>query len=601
MILYPLPQKITKYDKQTKLKNSFFVSNSLQKNTEMEYVLRRIPQSTDKENSISLSFFEKSTYGKEEYLLEINEEICIFAGSPQGANYAVTTLLQIISQSSGELPFMTVHDFPDFENRGIMLDVSRCKIPKISEIKRLIDLMESLKYNQLQLYFEGFPYAYKGFESYWEDKNPLTPDDIKEIDTYCTEHFICLVPNQNSFGHMHQWLAKKELKSLAECEEGYDYTDENDYSRHCSPATLNPLDIESIKFVDKLYDCLLPSFSGTALNVGLDETFELGLGKSKALVEKKGKEKVYLDFLLEIYRLCKKHNRQMMFWADMLINSPESLNELPKDVIPIEWGYEDNHEFAKNCEMLYNARLKFYVAPGTSSWGSFTGRSDNMRQNLLNAAVSGKKFGASGYLLTDWGDGGHMQFPLISYVPYAYGAGLSWNTDGNKKIEATFEFLDFFVFNVSENQFSKIIYESGNYYKLEAYKRFNSTAVSSIMCTDLNDNRLIKEQSEENFSNILTFVKSMKEKLGRCNIVSDEHKMYVAELNANLDMVEVFSRIGTIKLSEANKSEIENVISQIVKLSCEFERLWLIRNREYNAQRFIETLNKYTAQLSERL
>ena len=36
-------------------------------------------------------------------------------------------------------------------------------------------------------------------------------------------------------------------------------------------------------------------------NVGCDETFDLGLGKSKAECERRGKERVYLDFLLKIH------------------------------------------------------------------------------------------------------------------------------------------------------------------------------------------------------------------------------------------------------------------------------------------------------------
>jgi hypothetical protein len=42
------------------------------------------------------------------------------------------------------------------------------------------------------------------------------------------------------------------------------------------------------------------------------------------------------------------------------------------------------------------------------------------------AARAGLKHGAIGYLITDWGDGGHPQPLAVSYLPYLAGASLSW-------------------------------------------------------------------------------------------------------------------------------------------------------------------------------
>jgi hypothetical protein len=54
------------------------------------------------------------------------------------------------------------------------------------------------------------------------------------------------------------------------------------------------------------------------------------------------------------------------------------------------------------------------------------GKHDNALANLRAAANAGKKFGASGYLIADWGDGGHPQPLAVSYLPYLAGASLSW-------------------------------------------------------------------------------------------------------------------------------------------------------------------------------
>ena len=54
------------------------------------------------------------------------------------------------------------------------------------------------------------------------------------------------------------------------------------------------------------------------------------------------------------------------------------------------------------------------------------GRHDNALANLRAAAQAGRKHGAMGYLITDWGDGGHPQPLAVSYLPYLAGASLSW-------------------------------------------------------------------------------------------------------------------------------------------------------------------------------
>src|SRR5262249_44090337 len=69
----------------------------------------------------------------------------------------------------------------------------------------------------------------------------------------------------------------------------------------------------------------------------------------------------------------------------------------------------------------------FSVCPGTSSWQSIAGRTHNMIANVRSAARHGKAGGASGYLITDWGDRGHLQPLCVSYPGILAGAAHAWN------------------------------------------------------------------------------------------------------------------------------------------------------------------------------
>ena len=70
-----------------------------------------------------------------------------------GARYAAATLYQIMWQTKQELPYLTIeNDHPDFQYRAFDMDISRNRLPSVDTVKRVIDLLENLKYNQMFLY-----------------------------------------------------------------------------------------------------------------------------------------------------------------------------------------------------------------------------------------------------------------------------------------------------------------------------------------------------------------------------------------------------------------------------------------------------------------
>ena len=158
---------------------------------------------------------------KQEYkLVSKKTGIMLTAGDESAVYYALQTLKQLLSQSGVCVPEMMIDDYPDFNDRGFMLDVSRCKVPKMDELYKFIDMLSILKYNQLQLYIEH-TFAFGEHETVWHDSSPLTSEEIISIDLYCKECFIELVPNLNSFGHLERWLKYDEYRQMAECPNGF--------------------------------------------------------------------------------------------------------------------------------------------------------------------------------------------------------------------------------------------------------------------------------------------------------------------------------------------------------------------------------------------
>ena len=242
--------------------------------------------------------------------------------------------------------------------------------------------------------------------------------------------FIELVPNLNSFGHFERWLMHEPYKHLAECPDGF--RRETPYIVRDHGTTLKP-NQSSLDFVDSLYSEYLPNFSSEKFNVGMDEPWELGQGWSKKEIERRGKDKVYLDHLEGIRKLVEKHGKHMQFWAGVLLEKPENASLLSPSASPIIWGYEANHPFASQAETISSCGLSYCLAPGTGTWRGFTGRWQNAKANVESAVQNAIEHKAEGILLTSWGDCGNHQpwtvlYPRSYTQPNWHGTGSSLKT-----------------------------------------------------------------------------------------------------------------------------------------------------------------------------
>ena len=335
----------------------------------------------------------------------------------------MATLRQIIREHGCRLPCLRIRDWPAFARRGVMLDISRGRVPKLATLLDLAERLADFKINELQLYTEH-TFAYRKHQPVWHSWGALTAAEIRTLDARCRELGIDLAPNQNSFGHLREFLVHPPLKKLAEVPAPY-ASEVDDFLRH--PTTLAPNHPGTLLFLRGLYDELLPNFSSEFFNVGCDETWDLGRGQSKKLCARLGKGRVYLDFLKQIHREVSRRDKHMMFWGDIILKYPQLIRELPRNLVALNWGYEADHPFEKEAAQFAKAKIPFYVCPGTSTWMTLIGKHDNAFANLRAAAKAGRKHGARGYLITDWGDGGHPQPLAVSWPLFVACAALAWN------------------------------------------------------------------------------------------------------------------------------------------------------------------------------
>ncbi len=512
--------------------------------------------------------------GEQGYTLTLGRSGAELAGGDEaGVFYGLQTWRQILRQPGAALPELEIRDYPDFRNRGYMLDVSRCKVPRMDSLYALIDRLAELKYNQLQLYMEH-TFAFPGHEVVWKDASPFTGEEIEAIDAYCRDRYIELVPNLNSFGHMERWLRHPEYHYLAESPEGFV---DPWGTRRPYGSVLKPNE-DSLVFLDGLYREFLPHFSSPRFNIGCDETWELGQGWSRSQVEEKGAARVYLDFLLRIQNLVHRHGRKVQFWGDIILKRPESVTELPPSVTGMLWGYEADHPFEANCGAFASAGVPFYVVPGTSAWKTLLGRVDNCRANLESAAASGLRHGAAGFLVTDWGDAGHHQFFPISLPGLAYGAALSWNLEGNRGLDLAAA-LDRHLFLLPDAGLGEVLLDLGCVYRETHTLTDQSTVFHHLLFGDRERlDSLAKEADTAAWERTGERLDGLANRLRRTRPRCPDGELMIDELAANLRLAQHGLRRGLFYAGSGagRANTLRADLGEIIDL---FETLWLKRAR----------------------
>jgi hexosaminidase len=361
--------------------------------------------------------------GDEGYVISVTpERTVVAAASSAGIYYGVQTLRQVIDgrPARASFPGMLLTDWPSFRYRGVMLDVSRGKVPTNDTIKELVELLGVLKINVLQLYVEH-TFAFHRHPVIAHGSGALTHEDLVKIQQHAKLHHVEVQANLQSFGHMERILSLEAYQKLAESDRRW---------------SLSPSDPATYAFLESLYSEYLPCFESKLFNADCDETYDLGKGRSAKRAERIGVGMLYLEHIKAIRALAHKFGKRLLIWGDIVLQHPAVIGKIPKDVVMLNWGYGARHDFASTAKFR-RAKLEHWVCPGSNSWSALFPRLEVACRNISGFAAAGLKSGATGLLNTDWGDGGHPNLLGCSYHAFAFGAEASWS--GARRHPASFD------------------------------------------------------------------------------------------------------------------------------------------------------------------
>lgn len=621
--LFPRPKEIKIVDENLII--SYPLSIALPEDL---YSLSDMLQETLKCNIIlsenaCISFHKDDTFAKEAYHLSITTKgIQISYASRNGAYYGLVTLGQILKQLDTTLPCCDIFDEPALAVRGYMLDISRGKVPTLDDLCDYVDRLAELKYNQLQLYVEGFSFAYPSFPEVWKDATPITGEEICYLDTYCKARGIELVPNQNSLGHMAAWLARDEYRHLAETDKGMEFM-----GMELPLSTLDAMNPDCLDLVTTMMDDMLPFFSSDKFNVNLDEPFELGKGKNHNLAKEKGESFLYMDYLKRLHERVCARGKNMYMWGDILANHPETLSDLPKNITVLDWGYEAFTPFEEHAAMLQENKVPFILCPGTATWTTLTGRTDTMMPNILNAAKAAVSHGGEGILVTAWGDGGHLEYKPLNDTAIAYAGACSWGCLDTTEDEVA-NYLNNHVYLDKTNKAAQIIFDLGRLCHYEEFPMVNMTIANMVMSMGIIPagsldyaleqaarsiqvfapsasvmiDALLAGKKTFDYAGAMASILDMKKRLSEMKLENAKASLIHDELENTLRIAEFAQGIHYLNAStEISEEDRTTLISSLKELGKEIlnvhPKLWIARNKIHGMDESIANIKKICKQL----
>ena len=376
-------------------------------------------------NSITINHLKKydDELGKEGYLLNIeNHEIHLSANKPEGIFNGLQSLQQLFKtaliKAKTEIEGCQIKDYPRFAWRGLMLDVSR-HFYTADEVKAYIDKMSQYKFNVFHWHLtddqgwrieikslpkltqvgawrvkrygkfgSGRPYPKKGEKA--TEGGFYTQEQIKDIVKYASDRNVTILPEIDVPGHSMAALAaypelstKKEPKFVAPGSKFSEWYGNGEF-KILIENTLNPIDENVYKFLDKVFTEVAALFPNKYIHMGGDEAYH-GYWTEDPKIQKFMKENKIKDgeelqsyFVKRVEKIINSKGKKMIGWDEILMGG------LAKNAAVMSWrGMKGGIKAAK---MGHNV----VMTPTTYAYLDYM-QGDESVENKIYASLSLKK------------------------------------------------------------------------------------------------------------------------------------------------------------------------------------------------------------------
>jgi hexosaminidase len=413
-----------------------------------------------------------------------------------GAFYAAMTLAQLPVRANGvwTMPCVRIEDRPALQWRILSDDVSRGPLPTMRYFEERIRTIAAFKMNGYSPYMEHV--FVSPTDPLPAPLDGITPPQLHELTTYAARFHVALIPEQQSFAHMHNTLRIEKYAGAAELPHAF----------LLSPNV--PLSMEYLTRIvaQELAVVGRPPF----FHIGSDETATLGLGQTAADVAQRGRSQAYADHIVAMNRLIAPAGARVMLWDDGIENDPGIMKLIPKSAVVVNWHYGDEASFEPYIRTIASGGFEQMVASGASNWNEIFPNVDRALNNEERFIDQGKTARVLGLFQTVWHDDGETLYEATWY-PVIYAAAASWQSGDVTQAAFAQDFPSAF-FGVDDSRYSAGVadlavclqrlqppnYSYGQTDALFWADPFDASAASQAAKADLRQVRLSAEDVEQN-------------------------------------------------------------------------------------------------------
>jgi hypothetical protein len=388
-------------------------------------------------------------FAEQGYELEIRPtRIEIRAPSAAGRFYGVQTLRQLMRASRGaSLPCVSIRDYPALAWRGVSDDVSRSQVSTPDDFRAIIENLAYYKLNTYHLYIPDV-LSFRHHPDIGKALGQLDPAELAELVAEARQQHVTVVPIFETLGHQERILGLPGYRRFAEAR----HPDDLPWTTASLLAKLraalgrvipvlaggderrvggsfSPVLPETRRLVEDLADEVADAVPSPFFHLGGDEAFDLGTGTSRRLSQEIGAGRVYARYMNAVAQHVRERNgRRCLIYSDMLLQYPEALEEIGKDLAVVDWHYEPADTFPSLGRLGQAGFRDILVSPGLWNWNVFYPEYGRAFPNIRGLVAAGKAQGAKGSIVASWTEGGES-LREYNWPGYALGAAAAWEAE----------------------------------------------------------------------------------------------------------------------------------------------------------------------------
>ncbi|GLR19819.1 hypothetical protein GCM10007940_44350 [Portibacter lacus] len=510
---------------------------------------------------------------REGYALHVsNDTIIVAAGKKEGVLYGLYTLEQLVNNTNNnKLPSVSIIDYPNYDNRSIMDDISRGPLSNMDFLKSQVKRMSKLKINNLTFYIEHVVKT-KSHPDFAPD-DAITIAEFEELTEFAKPFNVEVMGGFQSLGHFRNILSSETYRHLGQTD-----------------RMLKPGDPASLDFLTKVYGEMLPAFSSEYFNIYADEAWDLVRMDEGLEVDSSAAALRYINHVNPLLKFLTDRGKKPIIASDMLLSFPETIDLLSKKATILSWVYDDLDNYDAWIEPFREVGLEYWVCPGILNSYSVFPDYDVAFNNIEKFVNAGHEKDALGVMTSVWDDGS-AHFFARDWPAVAFAAHQSWKPVRNDQANFNRDF-SFLMFGDENKSLRDCISGISELQHTKTVENLGTTFLDEYLLPDAGQVHYLNTNESETISKIIKEGKSCLDEVadvddGAANEWTDDLEAWHFALDQILLQVKSYEKLIALS-SLYSKGDLDAVSSELETLATEwkglkerFSALWKIENRDY--------------------